>query len=174
MIFRESELKIVDFGVLEFNYQFIVRPASRDEDRIMSSEVFQDYEIYVDFDINVLDGLLRVFMTIEVNPSKKHDGYYLRTRAAGLFQISEAATEETKSNLSTSAVSITLNNIRAFLSTFTSQCPPGRYILPSVDLQDLIVQYVEKIEAEINLKKPENKTLKRKSSETRKGGKHGA
>jgi preprotein translocase subunit SecB len=46
-----------------------------------------------------------------------------------------------------SAVSIALNSLRGFISSLTANAPFGRYILPSIDVNDLFRQ-----KAKVNVK----------------------
>ncbi|HYD21701.1 MAG TPA: hypothetical protein VEB40_09525 [Flavipsychrobacter sp.] len=144
----KSPLILSDFSVLECSYAFIV-PKNSNED--FSQATFDEYPLNIDYTISELGDFVRVFMDFEINYSDEPmDGYKFNVVAASIFRFAEGTAEEEKGGWSNSMVSITINNIRSFIMNFTGGCPLGRYVFPSIDLNELVEQKRKSID---NLKK---------------------
>ena len=68
-------------------------------------------------------------------------GYSLFTEGVSIFSFntkSKLSEKEKSDFLWTSGVSISINNLRNYISAITSYCPFGKYTLPSVDLTSLL------------------------------------
>jgi hypothetical protein len=132
-----SPLNIIDFAIssLEFN---LVAPQQGMQD---INEYFKNYEVDIDFGVAV-DELIRVFIKADVNRgSKVLPGYSFSAEASCFFQLieNEPISADIKTSLEGfSTIYIALNSLRGLISSFTANAPFGRYILPSVDLNDLI------------------------------------
>ncbi len=133
-----SPLNIIDFALLEFEYKFV--PPDEDSG-VDLRQYFDDYELDIDFTINKSDSL-QVFIKTSVNRGEKQlPGYSLQAEVACIFQFDEniQITEQERSSIEGfSTIYIALNSLRGFISQFTSSGPLGRYMFPSIDLNDLI------------------------------------
>ena len=107
-------------------------------------------------------------MRAKVNwDESKLPGYSINAEATCIFDFNKEfeITAEAKNSIEGfSTIYIALNTLRGFISQITANAPWGRYILPSIDLNDLIEK--KKIEIENNHPKKEN--VKKKSSVKRK------
>ena len=131
-----SPLQILDFAITELQFKF-VPPQDIEED---VSGYFQKYQVDIDFSVNKAE-FLSVFIKADINKEQKLPGYSLFAEAGCFFRFNEETNlpEETKKSLADfSTIYIALNSLRGLISNFTANAPFGRYILPSIDLNDLI------------------------------------
>lgn len=133
---KPSPLEIIDIAITQFNYSFI--PSKKDGD---ITSYFKKYEIDIDFTIHGNDYLM-VQLKANVNKIKEPlPGYSLMAEVTCVFNFDkkQVNVKEIRENIEGySTLYITLNSLRGLISSFTSNAPWGRYILPSIDLNDLI------------------------------------
>lgn len=137
----KSELILEEFFIVNSDYNFI-EPENND---INFKQLINDYKIEIDFivrDIKTEENRYLIFTKININYKEdKIPGYSLFTEGVSIFSFSPKSklSEKEKSDfLWTSGVSISINNIRNYISAITSYCPFGKYTLPSVDLTSLL------------------------------------
>lgn len=141
MKLKTSPLEIIDFYILQSGFQF-TKPK---EKKFNFKEFFKRYEVNIDFSINIEKEInLLVFVKIEVNNDKNHlEGYQIIVEGVSIFDIRKIQdlSEKDKSSLMFySSVSIAINNIRNYISLLTSSSPLGKYNLPAIDVNDLLLQ----------------------------------
>lgn len=133
-----SPLSIIDVTVLNFEYSFIFP-----KEEIDFKQNFEKYDLDIDFSLRS-NGFLEVFMRSEINRGEvKLPGYSIYAEIVCIFEINKdiKISEEEKNNIEGfSTIYIALNNLRSIISNFTGSAPIGRYILPSIDLNNLIEQ----------------------------------
>lgn len=165
---RPSPLTIIDFALLNLEYNFI-QPQSQDL-HFDPRKVFNDYDIDIDFGITSND-IIHVVIKAEINRrDKKAPGYSIFAEAACLFEFNKdmEIDEKAKNDIEGfSTVYIALNTLRGFISQITANGPFGRYVLPSIDLNDLISQKktdntTSADNVEIKKKKNEKKKIEKK------------
>lgn len=131
-----SPLRILDFAITMMDFGLVFA----DRELSLSAE-FERYEVDIDFDM-IKEGDLRVFIRASVNQGpKKLAGYTLKAEAVCLFELDgkrKLKESEQSSIEGFSTIYIALNSLRGLISNFTANAPFGRYILPSIDLNDLI------------------------------------
>lgn len=141
-----SPLILVDFSILNSNFQFI---APGDDDEI-GNDFFANYEIDLDFAIFTEDDT-KIFVKVAINQVENPAaGYSIFAEGVALFKLNESVelSEEDKvSLLQFSGFSITLNSLRGFITALTSIAPLGKYILPSIDVNDAFRQKSKKEES---------------------------
>jgi preprotein translocase subunit SecB len=137
MVPKASPLHIVDFAFTELEFG-LVSPLDIEDD---ITPFFKQYEINIDFGV-LEDEFLKVFMRAEINKGEnKLPGYSMLAEVACIFNIDKDSElpDNVRSNLEGfSTIYIALNSLRGLISSFTANCPFGRYMLPSIDLNDLI------------------------------------
>ena len=137
-----SPLTLVDFVITNNIFKFI---PPTEESNI--KEIAASYEIDIDFAILNDKENTRVFIKIGINNSADvKAGYSIFAEGVGVFQLSKDANlseEDKKSLLQYSAVSIAINSLRGFISTLTANAPFGRYVLPSIDVNNLFHQKIQ-------------------------------
>lgn len=132
-----SPLNIIDFSVLNFEQKFIVD----DSGAYVDNKSFYGYPLDIDFNIRA-EETIQVFIKASINKEKiKKPGYSIVAEVVCFFEFNKnvAITEEVKKSIEGfSTIYIAINCLRGFISQFTANGPIGRYILPSIDLNDLI------------------------------------
>lgn len=135
-----SPLDIVDFAIIKLEFNFV--PPKNDNETDLK-KYFSEYALDIDFAIHNGDSI-QVVITAAVNTGdKKLPGYSILAEAACLFEFNKkiAVTPEARKNIEGfSTIYIALNVLRSFISQVTSSGALGKYILPSIDLNDLISQ----------------------------------
>jgi len=109
-----------------------------------------DFIIEIDFDIFINEedsDAKRVLVSIQGNDQDKPvPGYCFSIVAQATFnyeQNSKITKEEKDVLLTRSAIPIVIGQIRSYLSTLTAHGPFGIYLLPAIDMNDLLKQKEE-------------------------------
>lgn len=147
-----SPLQVLDFKLLESHYEFIV---PKDDD-INVKDLFQSYAVDIDFGIGKSDieGEIQLFTKIEVNKTKRKmlPGYKLMVEGGGTFRIQdpENVEEGLRNNLSQfSTLNMMINNLRNIMYQITNLGPMGGYLLPPIDISQLLRDKARESEKEI-------------------------
>lgn len=151
-----SPLILLDFAIINSNFKFIAPP----KETIDVRKLVPEYLIDIDFAIlNQAEGV-RVFIKTAINQGENEmPGYSIFAEGVAIFELSKTeviAEKDRVSLLQYSSVSIALNSLRGFISSLTANAPFGRYILPSIDMNNLFKQKAEKV-----IQKVKNKPLQR-------------
>ena len=159
-----SPLSILDFAITGLDFKFHT-PA--DGSQIDVKKLFSNYDIDIDFGIHN-DEIIHVYMRAKINCSEKEKqpGYHIDAEATCIFEFNkeiEISKDAQNSMEGFSTIYIALNTLRGFISQITANAPWGRYVLPSIDLNDLI----EKKKKELSENKNKEKS-KRQSTDKRK------
>jgi preprotein translocase subunit SecB len=146
-----SPLQLLDFKLLETKYEFII-PG---EEGIDIKDLFQSYLVDIDFEIGKTDvqDEIRLFTKIEVNFTKKktRPGYRLMVEGGGTFRIQdpENVDEGLRNNLSQfSTLNMMINNLRNIMYQITNLGPMGGYLLPPIDISQLLRDKAGELEKE--------------------------
>jgi len=138
----ESELVLEDFFIVKSNYAFNEPENNNNINNIKN--LIKDYHIDIDFivkDIEEEDKYI-IFIKVDINNQDEIlPGYSLFAEGVAIFSFDpDSKLNETEKSdfLWVSGVSISINSLRSFISTFTSYFPLGKYNLPSVDLTTLL------------------------------------
>lgn len=136
-----SPLQLLDFKLLESHYEFIVP----EEDEVNVPDLFQSYPVDIDFGIGKteVEGEIQLFTKVEVNFTKKKPlpGYKLMVEGGGTFRIQdpENVEEGLRNNLSQfSTLNMMINNLRNIMYQITNLGPMGGYLLPPIDITQLL------------------------------------
>lgn len=138
---KESPIKLLRFVVLGMEFRFI--PPSKQNKSKSPDFFFQDYAIDIDFSHSAVDEeQFFVFAKIGVNNSSKpKHGYKIFIEGGASFSIPKQADLDeniTKNLKYFSSVNIVIGYLRAAINTLTASAPLGPYLLPPIDMQDLI------------------------------------
>jgi preprotein translocase subunit SecB len=146
-----SPLQLLDFKLLETKYEFIIAG----EEGIDIKDLFQSYLVDIDFEIGKTDvqDEIRLFTKIEVNFTKKktRPGYRLMVEGGGTFRIQdpENVDEGLRNNLSQfSTLNMMINNLRNIMYQITNLGPMGGYLLPPIDISQLLRDKAGELEKE--------------------------
>jgi hypothetical protein len=133
-----SPLNIVEFALINLEFNFIQPEPQLDIDQ---EKLFLEYDLDIDFSIHRND-LIRVLIKAEINrASKRLPGYSIFAEVACFFEFNKEVeiSVEAKNNIEGfSTIYMALNTLRGVISQVTANAILGRYILPSIDLNDLI------------------------------------
>jgi preprotein translocase subunit SecB len=136
---KHSKLELKDLVILNLDYQFNTPKENIDVDKLMST-----YNIDLDFMIiESLANEYKVFVKASINYNLKKPvyGYSIFIECGSAFKIdSEVSKDERNQLISNSALVMTLNFLRVSLVNITGSFPFGKYILPSIDVKDLLEQ----------------------------------
>lgn len=139
MTAKLSPLQLTDFQLLDLQYQFI-NPVETDE--VDTGELFSRYDIDVDFAIQPQDDAnFTIFTKAGINQSGSEPGYKLFAEGVSTFRITDPAAlpETTLQNLLVfSGVGIAMQQLRSRIADLTSFAPFGKYMLPTLDVDDLL------------------------------------
>jgi len=126
--------------VLQMNFE-IVTPKKDADREVNPASYFRQYELDLDFS-GLEHEFFQVTMLVEINcGANPLPGYRISAQVATIFQFGDTSTispDEKRSMEGYSTVYMALNNLRGIIAGFTANAPFGRYMLPSVDLNDLI------------------------------------
>jgi preprotein translocase subunit SecB len=138
----KSNLEFLDFLVLQTEYLFIEPKKETD-----IKDVFNAYHTDVNFDktreINQDNSTqFNVHIVVNINTvDKPLPGYQIKVKGVALFQFihDDQLGKKEESNLKNiSALSITINALRNYVSQITAHGPFGKFVLPAVNVNDLI------------------------------------
>jgi len=165
MVPAASPLNIIDFALLNFDFTF-VQP--NDNKAIELRDNFPKYELDIDFGINTTE-IIQVIIKAEINRGKKRvAGYSILAEVACLFEFNKqiSVSDDARNSIEGfSTIYIALNTLRGVISNMTTNAPLGKYLLPSIDLNDLISQKKSQLVENENFQHSDSsKAEKRKKS----------
>lgn len=139
-----SSLQLTDFQLLNLQYRF-VNPTDIQE--IDADELFSKYSLDVDFAIKRQDDTnFTIFTKADINSDGAQPGYVLFAEGVSSFHIAEPSTlpEVKLQNLLVfSGVGIAVQQLRSRVADLTSFAPFGKYMVPTLDIDDLLKQKQE-------------------------------
>lgn len=155
MIAKRSSLDLAEFILINQQYQFTFPPEEEESGAIMA-----DYIVDIDFSINSLDNqVFQLYVSIGVNREKLLSGYTIYSEGVGFFDFSKSpklTIKEKRDFLQFSGISICINQLRSIIGSLTAHGPFGKYLLPAIDVNDLLAQKMKIFEKE-NKSKVKNK-----------------
>lgn len=138
---KVSELVLVDFVIINSNFKFIM---PTNEENFDFQKQVADYSLDMDFSIVRRPGNPRVFIKAAINYEKNLlPGYSIFAEGVAIYNLSDSADIDSKKAaglLQFSGVSIAINSLRFYIALITSCGPLGKFLLPSIDINDLIQQ----------------------------------
>lgn len=135
-----SDLELLQINLLSTFAHF--NPGSEKE----VNDFFLTDDIDIDFKIlnhkkNKLQFKILLLVKINDDPKMRKPGYSIVVTMEGVFRVQNEISDEEYFNLKfVSAMPMMISNLRASLSDITSKFPAGAYLLPSIDLTELIKQ----------------------------------
>lgn len=141
-----SPLILLDFAIINSSFNF--SPLISNNKDIHKN--FSEYLIDIDFAIVQQEDNFRFFIKVAINQGEdKLPGYSIFSEGVAVFTFSKKtkiSEEDKKSLMQYSAFSIALNSLRSFISALTAFAPFGKYILPSIDVNDIFQQKAKQIQ----------------------------
>jgi preprotein translocase subunit SecB len=139
MLAKKSELNIV--SLLIFGCNFSAIPINSE----IKMPIIDNIDLDIDFNIltNKSDkSRFKIILSITGNNAQvKLPGYFFSIMSEGVFKIDgidSMKKEQIDGFLKLSALPILINHIRSYLINISSYYPYGKYVLPAVDLTDLL------------------------------------
>lgn len=135
-----SSLELLQINLLSTFVHFI----SGSEEEV--NDFFSTDDIDIDFKIlnhKKNNFQFKVLLLVKINDDAdmRKPGYSIVVTMEGVFRVQDEISEEDYLNLKLiSAMPMMISNLRASLSDITSKFPAGEYLLPSIDLADLMKQ----------------------------------
>lgn len=147
-----SPLVLNDFAIINCNFKFTAPPDKTDIRKIV-----EEYALDIDSAIVKDKDNTRIFIKTAINQGDNNlPGYSIFAEGVAIFEListNSLSEEDKKSLLQYSAVSIAINSLRGFISSLTSNAPFGKYILPSIDVNNLFQQKVDTPKKKIKSRK---------------------
>ena len=147
-----SPLVLNDFAIINCNFKFTAPP-----DKTNIRKMVEEYALDIDFAIVKEAESTRVFIKTAINQGDNNlPGYSIFAEGVAIFEListTSLSEEDKKSLLQYSAVSIAINSLRGFISSLTANAPFGKYILPSIDVNNLFQQKVNNVKKDSQVKR---------------------
>jgi hypothetical protein len=137
---KNSPLQQTQFVVLDSSIKLYV-PDNASEIDLSKIPVTMDFDLLENE--NNDPHTLRIVLSITGNESDQVPGYIFNLTVGGEYSLSnniEPGSDEYKAYVKNSALACLINESRVFLQTISSFLPFGSYIMPMVDLNDLLLQ----------------------------------
>ena len=136
-----SVLSFENFWVLHSSCTFIEEETNSEVDLF-------SLPMYVDFDVTeTKEGFFNVYLDVNINSDDNaRSGYAIFVSVFGLFYLNEIdklSQMDIEEYSFFSAVPMLLGSTRGFIQNLTSNGLYGQYLLPTINLEDLIDQKME-------------------------------
>ncbi len=136
MIAQPSPLVIHNFFILKKNFQYV--PLAEG----ITREDVLNHPVDIDFTLKKVKDGFNLFVKLSHNYSEDAlAGYSFFIEAVGVFslQTEKILSEKMIQNLQyVSTLSLVINFLRGYLLNVTSYCPLGPFVLPAIDLNELM------------------------------------
>lgn len=141
---KESDLRIVNLRLLSFNLRSEV-PETPSEGRPTPEHGSPE----IDFRIERNDQKDIYRIIVEVSAKAQEAGYSYDVSAVGFFALRDDTDPERRDPLLlNSALPMVLSAIRGYLADMTAHSVYGRYMLPTIDMPDLLSQWNDELKQE--------------------------
>ncbi len=140
MIVKESPLEVIDFFVVQFTFNSI--PVKGDNDRSIEKMIYS-HKIHIDFGKKKMNKdfdafFLKAWSNFGKNMSPGYS-FFIETVTYYRIRNERKLSRDIIKNLSTySVLAVSYSNVRSVLNNMSANCPFGKYILPSIDINDII------------------------------------
>lgn len=143
MIPIKAQIQQTQFAVLQSS---VATHINKKNQQINLSEIPLeiDYDIY--FNNEIGPHVYRIVMTLKGNSRKAVSGYVFTLKIGGEYRISEDLECESgvyNTYVHNTGVACLINEARVYLQTLTAFFPFGVYIMPMIDMTDLMKQHYE-------------------------------
>ena len=143
---KKSPLKFLDFAIMNSFFETIFPDSN-------SKCNFEEIPIDIDFE-TIIDkekpNLFNIALNLNGNTTDKPmPGYKFSIIAEGIFELEgyeELEKQKVDQFLLYSAIPMLISSIRNYLLNISSYAPFGKYLLPAIDLKDLIKKKIEQQE----------------------------
>lgn len=131
----------MNFVILNFDMKFI---KGSDDTKTDIKEFFNNYELAVDYDVVKEGYMVRNVIRASINQIENPlPGYSLFAESSCIFEFDRKKYMEKKARdkfVGLSSLNIALPFLRGYIGAITASAPYGKYILPLIDIDNLIEQ----------------------------------
>ncbi|HZW38415.1 MAG TPA: hypothetical protein VFF33_03860 [Ignavibacteriaceae bacterium] len=143
---KQMELSIKEFSILSLNFTYIpYEAASEEEGEILNQPV------EVDFDIQTTEksDSIRIELDLTCNFEEEdlHPGYSYYVSCEAFFDLENAESKkdvEIDGYLLYTALPMVIDYMRGYLATISGSFPYGQYLMPIIDIDEVIENAIEK------------------------------
>lgn len=141
MIAKKSPFILRNFLLLKQNIEFVSPPNG---ESVNIPELFDLYNVDIDFAIpDNKNSLYEIYIKVSANiVEQRQVGYSLFAEGVGIFEFDKTipiTDTEIGNYLYFSGISICINGLRSIISNVTSHGPFGKYTLPTIDVNSLLI-----------------------------------
>jgi hypothetical protein len=138
---KYTPIKFVNFVILNFDMKFIQNDGNTSTD---IKEYFSNYDLAVDYDVIKEGALVKNVISARINQIENPlPGYSLFAESSCIFEFDKKKYMEKRSRdkfVGLSSLHIALPFLRGYIGAITASAPYGKYILPLIDIDNLIEQ----------------------------------
>ena len=141
---KESDLRIVNLHILSFSVRADV-PQNPSEGMPSPEHASPD----IDFRIERNDQKAIYRIVVDVSSKPQEAGYSYNVSTIGFFALHDDTDPKLRDQLLlSSALPMMISAIRGYLADMTAHSVYGRYILPTIDMPDILAKWKEKFSPE--------------------------
>jgi len=136
---KESQLKLIEVVSVEHS----VKTKHVAEDKKVD---LRNSNINLDFSKETKvenPDYFRICLSIVISPPRNKSGYLIKLETQGYFFIKDIEECDIAVGLSKSALAMVISYVRAYIKTLTYNCRWGKYVLPAIDLPDVVERKME-------------------------------
>lgn len=127
----KSPLQMINFWILHVEIKTI-----RAETTVKANELFSDYDVDIDFAIKDIGEHRLAFVKCNINRVNPAGGYSIFVEGVTRYKVLD---ESVRAQTDPGCLSISIQNLRNYLETATYNGQFGKYVLPTVNLGEMIV-----------------------------------
>lgn len=142
----KNPFQLVDFVVINAKFSFVPNETRKSIDEIES-----EYILNVDYRFEFEGNRVSVYSKVAVNMNSSSiplPGYSIFAEGVSIFECDAVHISKMEDRIkyaNYSGVPIGLNNLRCFIMQLTSNGPFGKYVLPTLNLKDLMQQKYKQV-----------------------------
>lgn len=142
---QESPLKLIEIVSVEHSVKTISLPEVK-EINLRNSIIRIDFNKQIKHENS---DFFRICLELAISPPKGQQGYKIKCKVQGYFYIEDRDEKPESSSLENSALAMVISYTRAYIKTLTYNCCWGKYILPSLDMTDVVNQKIHTLKKEL-------------------------
>jgi hypothetical protein len=141
MIAIKSTFQFEQFVIIKSDLIFRAPKNQSSGDGNFVNSLVNQYLIDIDYGFQENTEYIQLFMKISINKNDAPiDGYQIFAEGVGFIRkTNQAPNHEFIQALHISGLSMALNQLRAFVVSLTNFAPLGKYVIPAIDLDSLIL-----------------------------------
>jgi hypothetical protein len=138
---KYTSIKFLNFVILNFDLKFVKTDESTPTD---IKEHFSNYDLVIDYDVAKEGAIVKNTISARINQlDNPLPGYSIFAESSCIFEFDKKKYMEKKARdkfVGLSSLHIALPFLRGYIGAITASAPYGKYILPLIDIDNLIEQ----------------------------------